>query len=41
MFVVRIDRWALGHRPALEDATSFEPEVVVELRGIVFLNHEA
>ena len=33
-------RWSLGHRPALQRAIDFEPEVVVARARVVQLDHE-
>ena len=37
----RIERRPLGHRPGLEHAPPFEPQVVVQAGGVVLLDHEA
>src|SRR5882757_4190857 len=39
--VVRIERGAARHRPGLEDAVEFEPEIVMQPGRIVLLDHEA
>ena len=36
----RLERHALGDRPAEEDAVTLEPEVVVEPAGVVALDDE-
>src|SRR6267143_846892 len=40
-FDARLCRWTLGDCPALQNPIKFKPEIPVESRGIVFLNHEA
>ncbi len=39
--VVRIERRSFGHRPGLEDAIEFEPQIIMQPRRVVFLNDEA
>jgi hypothetical protein len=39
--VVRIERGPFRHRPGLEDAVEFEPQIVVQPRGVMLLDHEA
>ena len=39
--VVRIERRAFGHRPGFEDAVELKPQVVVQPRGVMFLDDEA
>src|SRR5947209_19832694 len=39
--VVRIERGSFCNRPGFEDAVIFEPEIVMQPAGIVFLNDEA
>ena len=39
--VMRIEGRALGDGPGLEDAVQFEPQVVVQMRCRMLLNHEA
>ncbi len=39
--VARIERRTLGHRPGLEDAVEFEPEIVMQSRRRMLLDHEA
>jgi hypothetical protein len=36
-----VERRAFGYRPALEDAVPLQSEVVMQMRGRMFLNHEA
>ncbi len=38
--VVRIERGPPGHGPGLEDAVEFEPQIVMQARRIVLLDHE-
>ena len=39
--VVRIDRGTARHRPGLEDAVELEPEIVMQPRRVVLLDHES
>ena len=39
-FVMRIERPSLGHRPALEHTVKLGPEIIVQPRGVVPLDHE-
>ncbi|MHC2386025.1 hypothetical protein ACVIHB_000841 [Bradyrhizobium liaoningense] len=39
--VVRIEGGSFRHRPGLEHAVEFEPEIVVQAAGVVLLDHEA
>ena len=39
--VVRIERRPARHRPGLEDAVELEPQIVMQPRGGVLLDHEA
>ncbi len=39
--VVRVERGAAGHRPGLEHAVEFEPQVVMQPGGVVLLDDEA
>src|SRR3978361_2511613 len=36
-----IRRWSLGYRPTFQDPFHFQPEIIVEVRGIMFLHYEA
>jgi hypothetical protein len=35
-----IGAWAFGDRPGFEGASYFEPEIVMEVGGMVFLNYK-
>ncbi|MGY4356834.1 hypothetical protein ACVW0J_003327 [Bradyrhizobium sp. i1.7.7] len=39
--VMRIERGSLGDRPRLEHAVELEPQIIVQSRRIVLLDHEA
>jgi hypothetical protein len=39
--VVRIERGPFCHGPGLEDAVEFQPEVIMQTAGIMFLNDKA
>src|SRR5689334_23500187 len=39
--VVRIERRSLGHSPGFKDAVVLEPQIIVQARRIVLLDHEA
>jgi hypothetical protein len=39
--LLRVERWALRHRPAHEHPIDLQPEVVVQCRGPMALHHEA
>ena len=40
-FVMWVERGPFGHSPGFEDAIQFEPQIVVQARGIVLLDDEA
>ena len=39
--VLGIERRSLGHSPGLEDAVEFEAQVIMEPRGVMFLDDKA
>jgi hypothetical protein len=40
-FVLRVHRNAFRHRPRLQNAADFEPQIKMQARGVVFVNDKA